>query len=193
MAGAFTSGGDSCSIVSTGTHLHVGFPSKPFTIDGKTYTDTYWYDGVPLYSTNGGGGSDTTPPDGDITSPSEGATITTRTVHLAGWASDSQSGLNHAHFTAQYNGNWQQVGSDFTSSPFGFDWDMCDAGVPDGPVTLGLDIWDNAANQANSPHGVRHFTKNYTCSPPPPSCNPTADQVALYADTGTAAVASPWV
>ncbi|MGB9873219.1 MAG: peptidoglycan DD-metalloendopeptidase family protein, partial [Anaerolineae bacterium] len=137
------------------------------------------------YISQNGGGSDTTDPDGDITSPSEGATISSRTVHLAGWAQDNAggSGFNHAHFTAYYNGSWRQVGPDFTSSPFGFDWDMCDAGVPDGPVTIGLDIWDNAGNEANSPHGVRHFTKNYNCSPPP-SCNPNADQVALYANTG---------
>ena len=130
-----------------------------------------------------GGGTDTTDPDGDITSPSEGATISSRTVHLAGWGSDSQSGFNHAHFTAYYNGSWRQVGPNFTSSPFGFDWDMCNDGVPNGSVTIGLDIWDNAGNEANSPHGVRHFTKNYDCSPPP-SCNPSADQIALYANTG---------
>lgn len=132
-----------------------------------------------------GGGGDTTDPDGDITSPSEGATISSRTVHLSGWAQDNAggSGFNHAHFTPYYNGSWRQVGPDFTSSPFGFDWDMCNDGVPDGSVTIGLDIWDNAGNQANSPHGVRHFTKNYNCSPPP-TCNPTADQVALYANTG---------
>ena len=57
MAGAF-SGADTCGIVSTGAHLHLEIPMKPFTIDGKTYTDTYWYDGVNLYSTNGGSNSD---------------------------------------------------------------------------------------------------------------------------------------
>lgn len=156
---------------STGENVYLQY--------GSGYSNIYMHPVVP-----GGSGSDTTPPDGDITSPSEGATITSRTVHLAGWASDSQSGFNHAHFTAYYNGSWRQVGSDFTSSPFGFDWDMCNDGVPDGSVTIGLDIWDNAGNEANSPHGVRHFTKNYNCSPPPPSCNPNADEVALYADTG---------
>ena len=143
-----------------------------------------WYTSASCFIYRAGG-SDTTDPDGDITSPSEGATISSRTVHLAGWAQDNAggSGFNHAHFTAYYNGSWRQVGPDFTSSPFGFDWDMCNDGVPDGSVTIGLDIWDNAGNEANSPHGVRHFTKNYNCSPPP-SCNPNADQVALYANTG---------
>lgn len=128
------------------------------------------------------GGSDTTDPDGDITSPSEGATITSRSVRLEGWGSDSGSGLARAHFTAYYGGSWRQVGPDFTSSPFGFDWDMCNGGVPNGQVTLGLDLWDKAGNEANSPRGNRHFTKNYDCSPPPPSCNPDANQVALFVD-----------
>jgi len=118
------------------------------------------------------GSGDTTPPDGDITSPSEGATITSRTVHLAGWAQDNSggSGLQKAHFTAYYNGSWRQVGPDFTSSPFSFDWDMCNDGVPDGQVTLGLDIWDNAGNAAYSPRGNRHFTKSYNCTQPPQVC-----------------------
>ncbi len=50
MAGAF-SGSDSCGIASTGMHLHVLMADKPFTMDGKTFSDSYWYDGVDLYST----------------------------------------------------------------------------------------------------------------------------------------------
>jgi hypothetical protein len=130
-----------------------------------------------------GGGTDRTPPDGDITSPSEGAEIRQRSVHLVAWASDGGSGVNRAHFTGVWSGaSWQQIGGDFTSSA-DFMWDMCDAAVPDGPVTLGLDIWDNAGNPAHSPHGTRHFTKRFDCSPPPPSCEPNANQVALYSDT----------
>jgi hypothetical protein len=53
MAGAF-SGADSCNIASTGMHLHVLLATKPFTMDGKTFSDSYWYDGVDLYSTQTG-------------------------------------------------------------------------------------------------------------------------------------------
>jgi len=146
----------------------------------SAYTSNSWmptglriYDGTPWCE-----GGDTIPPDGDITSPNENETITNRTVHLAGWAQDNAggSGFNHAHFTAYYNGSWRQVGPDFTSSPFGFDWDMCNDGVPNGPVTIGLDIWDNEGNQANSPRGVRHFTKNYNCG----SACPQSGGVILY-------------
>ncbi|MBC7265071.1 MAG: fibronectin type III domain-containing protein [Chloroflexi bacterium] len=146
-----------------------------------------WSYSRTTYQSKGGrfigykGGVDSTPPDGDITSPSEGATITSRTVHLAGWAQDNSggSGLQKAHFTAYYNnGSWRQVGPDFTSSPFEFDWDMCNDGVPDGQVTLGLDIWDKAGNAAYSPRGNRHFNKNYNCSPPP-DC-PQSGGLILY-------------
>lgn len=53
MAGAF-SGSDSCNISSTGMHLHILLATKPFTIDGKTFSDSYIYDGVDLYSTQAG-------------------------------------------------------------------------------------------------------------------------------------------
>jgi hypothetical protein len=161
-----------------GVHLHFGVHKGPYwnsTTVQPRFQDVYdstesWFvsGGQTYQSGNCGGSNDTTRPDGDITSPSEDATVSSRTVRLAGWASDSQSGLHHAHFTAYYNGNWRQVGPDFTSSPFGFDWDMCDAGVLNGSVTIGLDIWDNAGNIANSPRGVRHFTKNFDCSSPSP-------------------------
>ena len=71
MAGAF-SGSDTCGISSTGAHLHLELPMKPFTIDGKTYTDSYWYDGVNLYSTNGGGGGTNNPPAGYAFCSNEG-------------------------------------------------------------------------------------------------------------------------
>jgi murein DD-endopeptidase MepM/ murein hydrolase activator NlpD len=189
---------------STGPHLHFHVKSGSSPVCIRDLSDIWWntwfppgdpnyYSGCACYPPCGsppsqcyqgarrlscGGGSDTTPPDGEITSPGEGDTITSRTVHLAGWAQDNAggSGFNHAHFTAYYNGNWRQVGPDFTSSPFGFDWDMCNDAVPNGPVTIGLDIWDNEGNQANSPHGVRHFTKNYNCD----SACPQSGGVILY-------------
>lgn len=37
--------------ISTGTHLHLTFPIKPFTIDGKTFSSDYTYGGVGLQST----------------------------------------------------------------------------------------------------------------------------------------------
>lgn len=164
---------------------HVSDPGGPYggcsTVPERFHGAQEYEDLVTGMVLTSEGGGDSTPPDGDITSPSEGAVIGSRAVYLGGWAADNPggSGFNHAHFTADFGSGWRQVGPDFTSSPFGFDWDLCAAGVPDGPVTLGLDIWDNAGNGAYSPRGNRHFTKSYDCSA---SCNPGADQIALFVD-----------
>lgn len=114
-----------------------------------------------------GAGPDTTPPDGDIVDPGEHVTVTSRLVHLAGWAADDQSGFHHAHFTANLYGDWRQIEPDFTASPFSLDWQMCNDWVPDGPVTVGLEVWDHAGNQATSPRGAVQFTKAYDCTAPP--------------------------
>lgn len=46
---------DGCG-TSEGTHIHIFFPYKPFTIDGYTFTETYTYQDVSLYSSQGNGG-----------------------------------------------------------------------------------------------------------------------------------------
>jgi hypothetical protein len=60
---------------------------------------------------------------------------------------------------------------------------MCSANVPDGPVSLALKIWDQQGNPALGLPGLSHFTKNYSCKPPPPACKPGNNQVALFANT----------
>jgi len=126
---------------------------------------------------------DTTPPDGDYTSPSNGATITNSTVHLAAWARDDGSGVKEVHFNAKWNGRWSGLYVD-TSEPYEYVWDLCASGVPDGDIELGLEIHDNAGNVfwLHTRHPNPHITKRYNCSPPPPSCTPNADQVALFVD-----------
>ena len=44
---------DSCG-TSNGTHIHIYFPEKPFTIDGVTFTDSNVHLGENLYSSQGG-------------------------------------------------------------------------------------------------------------------------------------------
>lgn len=133
----------------------------------------------------GGGGSDTTPPTASWVSPSNGQTINSSTVHLEANASDNASGVNRVAFSAKWSGNWHSVNTDY-SSPYSFDWNWCDAGVPDGEIELGLEAWDNAGNHYvySDYYPNYHVTKSYNCSPPPPSCNPNSDQVALYVDNG---------
>lgn len=154
---------------STGENVYIQY--------GSGYSSIYMHPIVPS------GGTDTTPPDGDYTSPSNGATVG-RTVHLAAWASDNSggSGVKEVHFTAKWSGQWRLVYND-TSAPYEYDWDLCASGVPDGDIELGLDIYDNAGNvfHLHLKHANPHITKSYDCNPPP-SCSPNANQIALYVD-----------
>jgi hypothetical protein len=46
---------------------------------------------------------------------------------------------------------------------------------------VALNLYDIAGNPA-ALVGLRHFTKNYTCPSPPPSCIPDLDQISLFED-----------
>ena len=121
-------------------------------------------------------------PQGGITAPLPGAVADAGTLALEGWATDATSGIAKAQFRANWDGAWQDIGAPFIRSPFSLEWDLCAAGVPDGPVALALSLRDNAGNSAGDQVGLRYFTKNFTCPPPPPACVPGSDKVAIFAD-----------
>lgn len=136
---------------STGENIYLQY--------GSGYSDIFMHSFIPA-----GTGSDTSPPSGDYTSPANGATVG-RTVRLAAWADDNQSGVREVHFTAKWGGQWHLVYND-TSAPYEYEWDLCASGVPDGDIELGLDIWDNANNEfhLHTVHTNPHITKSYNCS-----------------------------
>lgn len=121
------------------------------------------------------------PPYGDITSPSDGSTINTPSFTLSGWAADTDGIVSQARFIARYGSIWQQIGPAFSTTPFTYNWDMCASQVPDGVVSLALQIQDSSGNWASGLPGLHHVIKSYAC-PPPPSCTPTSSQIAIYAD-----------
>jgi len=125
---------------------------------------------------------DITPPIGDVLSPKTGEYITNNTLDLDGWAADGDSGLNYARFKAKIEGEWQPIGPIFTSSPFSYQWDLCEQNVPDGPISLALDIRDNDGNLAAGLPGLRHIIKEYQCSDTQPVCSPGPNQIALYSE-----------
>jgi hypothetical protein len=112
-----------------------------------------------------------------------GSTLSSSILHLEGWAQDEDSGLQSAQFIANFGNGWQTVGSPFSSSLFEMDWDLCASGVPDGPVSVALKLRDKAGSQTADLVGLKHFTKNFTCAPPPPACTPGLNQVALFASS----------
>ena len=122
-------------------------------------------------------------PRGDITAPQNGISLLSGSLSLSGWAADDK-GLASARFKTNYIGSWQYIGPTFTTSPFGFNWDVCSDRVPDGPVSLSMEIRDVEGNLAAGLPGLRHFVKQFDCGVPQPACLPNPDQVALFTKTG---------
>ena len=125
---------------------------------------------------------DNTPPIGGITSPNHGTVVTSNPLHLAGWASDEGSGLAKAQFIAAHNGVWNPVGPEFGDEQFEYDWDLCAAKLPDGPISLALELWDNVLNGNTDLPGLIHFTKNFDCQSTTTTCSPGINQVALFSE-----------
>jgi len=124
---------------------------------------------------------DSTPPQGGLTAPSLGATATSGVLHMTGWSTDN-SDTAAVQIQARWGDAWVPVGPVFPLGSFAYDWDLCAAGVPDGPVSLALKVSDEAGNTTPALNGLRHFTKNFTCPATPVECTPGADQVALFSD-----------
>ncbi len=194
--------------MSTGHHLHFQVETLPYwTYWGKsvdiTFNDVDINGGRPRvsidfpYCTEPGDvcvtarsayisgnivRSDLNAPWGDLITPETGSAVSSATIPVTGWASDDQSGVASIQIKANFNDEWQNVGPQLTTSPFTYQWDMCTNQVPDGPVSVALEIRDQDGNQATGLPGLRHFIKDFNC-PPPPSCNPGIGQAALFADT----------
>jgi len=126
---------------------------------------------------------DTIPPTGDLFEPPTGATVRDPTVYIEGWASDEGSGLDRVRLIAYFENAWHEIGDEFTTNLFSMNWDLCSLNVPDGPVSLAMKIWDQQGNPALGLPGLSHFTKDYSCTPPPPACTPGDIQVALFTET----------
>ncbi|MBD3192121.1 MAG: S8 family serine peptidase [Candidatus Heimdallarchaeota archaeon] len=86
----------------------------------------------------GGGTEDTTPPTIDITSPNEGATLTSSDVTVTWSGSDSGSGIDY-YETRIDSGSWINKGTS-TSHTF--------TGLADGSHTVDVRAWDVAGNSA---------------------------------------------
>ncbi|RLG20032.1 hypothetical protein DRN74_06085, partial [Candidatus Micrarchaeota archaeon] len=106
---------------------------------------------------------DTTPPTGQITSPSDGAVISACPLTIQAEASDAGSGVDFVEFHAWYDGGWHHLGDDHTS-PYSWNWDCSSIG--DQGVWLTIHIWDNAGNEVMDPGGYVYITLDRSPSPP---------------------------
>ncbi|OGO59163.1 MAG: hypothetical protein A2029_03890, partial [Chloroflexi bacterium RBG_19FT_COMBO_47_9] len=125
---------------------------------------------------------DSTPPTGELAGVSMGEIVATDKIDLSGWGADDLSGLDYGQLVAYFNGSWHNLGTQFNPD-FTYSWNFCDPNLPvmDGPISVALLLYDVAGNPAPRV-GLRHFTKNYTCPIPPPSCVPGQNQVTLFED-----------
>ncbi len=132
------------------------------------------------------GNQGTNPPTGDLTGPQAGLRVTDPVLSVPGWAADDR-GITRLQIVANYDGNWYELASQSFSSPqksIGFlpQVNLCTSGVPDGPVSLGLYVWDVEGNRSNTLLGLRNLYNDACHTPADTICTPNDNQVALYAD-----------
>ncbi|NLV73989.1 MAG: CHAP domain-containing protein [Chloroflexi bacterium] len=160
--------------VSGGRVIFVHQNSKEGGVSTRAWVNG-WIDDPYLYGWLHAGTHDRIPPDGAITQPAPGDIISTDVLHLEGWASDDESGLAKARFHAIYGETRLPLGQPSTSSPFSYDWDLAAAGVPNGPLTITLELVDAEGNIAYSPRGVVQLEVRRPTTTPAPTATPAPD------------------
>ena len=100
---------------------------------------------------------DTSAPSGTLTSPANGALISTTVITLTATAGDELhgSGVNRVEFKAFYSNSWTVIYSD-TLYPYSYVWSISNTNA----LTIGLaiDVVDNAGNRAVNAGGARTVT-----------------------------------
>jgi murein DD-endopeptidase MepM/ murein hydrolase activator NlpD len=170
--------GNSVDIVFSDVAINGGRPRTP--TEAASWPE-YGSQGQWDYISGNSAQTDQVPPGGYLTAPPTGIELGESTLDIFGVAYDNVA-LGSVQIKANYAGAWHDIGPAFSSSPFNYTWDLCSNQVPNGPVSLALDIRDAAGNTAPGLPGLRHFVKQFACPAPPPSCTPGSSQIALYAD-----------
>jgi hypothetical protein len=127
------------------------------------------------------------PPRASMELPADRQTVNERVLRVQGSAYDDLQ-ITRILVAVNVDGAWKDIDEiPAGSGAFTKDVDLCAAGIPDGPFSLTLRIYDREGSQAAG-IPVRQLIKNYACSTPStqpvaPACTPNADQVALYQGT----------
>ena len=120
-------------------------------------------------------------PTGVITQPLPNETITTPKVTVRGSGSDD-TGISYIQVMATSNGDWKPVGPLLTQTPFTTQIDLCEAGIPNGPFFLSLQLMDTAGKLSDGVPGLVQLEKKFSCPDDPPICIPNENQIALYSE-----------
>ncbi|MDT8898325.1 pre-peptidase C-terminal domain-containing protein [Thermanaerothrix sp. 4228-RoL] len=184
---------------STGHHLHFHVHTNPTWYWGSSvdirFDDVSINDGTPRncyeasrwpsYGTQCqdeyvSGNYGAFPPSGNLTLPQAGEVITNGRVLIGGTASDDIAVTRVQPIVRGLDGQWREIGSPFTSTPFVGEIDLCSLGLPNGPVDVAFYAWDYEGNRSPEPLGMRTVLNRSNCAPPPPACTISSTQVALF-------------
>lgn len=184
---------------STGHHLHFHVHTNPTWYWGSSvdirFDDVSINDGTPrncyeasrwpAYGTQCqdeyvSGNYGAFPPTGNLVLPTAGEVITNGRMLIQGTASDDIAVTRIQPIVRGLDGQWREIGTAFTTSPFVGEIDLCTLGLPNGPVDVAFYAWDYEGNRSPDPLGVRTVLNRSNCAPPPPACSITSSQVALF-------------
>ena len=113
----------------------------------------------------------TFPPNGSLTRPADGQVVAggaNPLMDVTASVSDDVH-VDAAQLLAYLDGGWSFLGPKVTQplSPGVFDWDvnLCQAGAFNGPLQIGLALWDHEGN-FRAPLSVRIIQVDHACPPP---------------------------
>ncbi len=117
-------------------------------------------------------------PTGGLSRPDAGSpvTVTGRILDISGAGTDDRGVVKMQVLARTVDSDWFAIGAAQTNNPFDVDIDLCASGLPDGPITFTLQLWDVEGNTTISTD-YRTIIKKDVCRP---ACQPAPDQVALY-------------
>lgn len=121
------------------------------------------------------------PPSASLIIPTDGEEIRTSTLLVGGTATDDIEVTKIEVMARAFGGSWQVLGPAIADTTFLSEINLCDAGMPVGPIDLYVRVFDYEGNQAQTaPITVMN---NAICNIEiaPPACQPNDNQVALFA------------
>jgi len=125
-----------------------------------------------------------------VTAPANGAVIDLSTFTVTGTAVDDRGVTKIQVIGRNQGGQWVEMGTPATSSPFSITVDSCSGKLSNGLVDIAVRVFDLEGN-ISVPQGVRSMIKSYSCTPPAPgACTPTTTQIAIYSEPNYLGVCS---
>lgn len=183
--------GNSVRILFDDVHFNGGEPRKCYEAntwpaygtecyagaDGKRLTgDDDW-----LVSEN----TPANPPSASYSAPANRQVVQTASMVLSGTATDDVA-IERILVQGNWNGTWTSLldlSKPAINGAFTQNVNLCSAGVPDGPFSMMVKVWDREGSMVVANPGVVQLVKNFYCGNSvvtTPACQPGADEVAVY-------------